>query len=122
MMCVWCCVHGLKRINVMCRASGAGDPHQNKSYKNFQPYVLQLHKEQELHERTLKSLWKSMNRLIKKAEKQQPKNLKMLLAEPSGFEGLKKFGNNDHEPTVLSKESLLEFGGGNPDNHCGFSS
>ncbi|PWA39284.1 hypothetical protein CTI12_AA572210 [Artemisia annua] len=102
MMCVWCCGHCLKQINVeRC----AGDTHQKESDNEFQPYILLLHKELKLHERILKSLLKSVDRLIQKAKEQQPNNLKKLLKKSSsGFEGLKKFDNNAHEPTVLSKE------------------
>ncbi|PWA34095.1 hypothetical protein CTI12_AA623060 [Artemisia annua] len=105
MICVLYCLRCLKRIDVKCCASGADDTHEPENYNDFSQYVLQLHEEQELHERTLKSLLKSGKSLIQKAEKQQPTNLMKLLAKKSsGFEGLKKFDNNDHELTVLSKE------------------
>nr|KAJ0199107.1 hypothetical protein LSAT_V11C600315380 [Lactuca sativa] len=68
-------------------------------------YVLQLEDDVEFAERTLKDISKSMNRLIQKAEKQQPKNLMRLLAESRGFEGVEKFDSH-HVPPLLSEEYL----------------
>lgn len=103
MMCLWYCVHYcLNQINVKCCASGVGDTHEPGKYKKF---VLQLHKELELHEKTLKSLLKSMNRLIEEAGKKKPENLMKLLKKSSGFEGVGKFDNTNYHsvPTFLSK-------------------
>ncbi|PWA90031.1 hypothetical protein CTI12_AA104990 [Artemisia annua] len=94
--------------NVTCCASDAGlekNTHQQENYEDLSQYVL-LHEEKELHEKTLKSLLKSMNRLIQKqAEKRQPNNLMRLLKKSSGFEGVEKF-DNDHVPTISSKKYL----------------
>ncbi|GKB10498.1 hypothetical protein Tco_0844421 [Tanacetum coccineum] len=105
MMCVLYCLRCLKQINVMCRASDAGlgkNTHQLEKYKDS---VLQLHQELEFHEKTLNTLLKSANRLMEKAEKQQPKYLMELLEKSRGFEGVEKF-DNDHVPNLPSKEYL----------------
>ncbi|KAI3523297.1 hypothetical protein L1887_01358 [Cichorium endivia] len=68
-------------------------------------YVLQLEEDIEFAERTLKGISESMNRLIQKAEKQQPRNLMKLLEESKGFEGVAKFDSH-HVPPLLSEEYL----------------
>ncbi|CAI9289700.1 unnamed protein product [Lactuca saligna] len=66
-------------------------------------YVLQLHEDLQVTEKTLKRLLKSVNRLIQKAEKQQPMNLMKLLSKSHGFEGLAKF-NSNHVHSLLPQE------------------
>ncbi|KAL7587756.1 hypothetical protein Lser_V15G38859 [Lactuca serriola] len=73
--------------------------------KDLSQYVLQLEDDMEFAERTLKGILKSVNRLIQKAEKRQPKNLMKLLAESRGFEGVEKFDSH-HVPSLLSEEYL----------------
>ncbi|KAJ0724259.1 hypothetical protein HanPI659440_Chr12g0445771 [Helianthus annuus] len=67
------------------------------------PYVLQLEDEMELADRTLKGLSISLNRLIQKSEKKQPKNLMKLISKKStiGFQGGKMFDNNDRDCSSL---------------------
>ncbi|GJV26765.1 hypothetical protein Tco_1383213 [Tanacetum coccineum] len=104
-MCVLYCFRCLKRINVMCRASGAGLGKKTHPLKDYEDYVLQLHQELEFHEKTLNKLLKSVNHLIKKAEKQKPNNLMKLLSKSSGFEGVEKF-DDDRVQKLSSKEYL----------------
>ncbi|XP_076905316.1 uncharacterized protein LOC143561045 [Bidens hawaiensis] len=66
-------------------------PAQLQHNKDLDPYVLQLQDDIELAERTLKSISKSANHAIQKAEKNKPKNLIELLEEYSGFEGVGKY-------------------------------
>ncbi|CAI9289904.1 unnamed protein product [Lactuca saligna] len=66
-------------------------------------YVLQLHDDIEFANRTLKGMLKSVNHLIKKAEKQQPKNLMKLLAKSGGFGGVATF-DSDYVPPLLLEE------------------
>ncbi|KAL7604202.1 hypothetical protein Lser_V15G18645 [Lactuca serriola] len=73
--------------------------------KDLSRYVLQLQDDMEFAERTLKGISKSVNRLIQKAEKQQPKNLLKLLTGCGGFEGGEKFDSH-HVPHLLSEEYL----------------
>ncbi|KAI3679378.1 hypothetical protein L2E82_51287 [Cichorium intybus] len=73
--------------------------------KDHSRYVLQLEEDIEFAERTLKGISESMNRLIQKAEKQQPRNLMKLLEESKGFEGVAKFDSN-HVSPLLSEEYL----------------
>nr|GEW12051.1 hypothetical protein CTI12_AA104990 [Tanacetum cinerariifolium] len=103
MMCVLYCLRCLKQINAMCRASDAGLGKNTHQLENYNDYVLQLHQELEFHEKTLNRLLKSANRLIKKAEKQQPKYLMELLEKSCGFEGVEKF-DNDLVPNLPSKD------------------
>ncbi|KAL7604203.1 hypothetical protein Lser_V15G18644 [Lactuca serriola] len=78
---------------------------QPRKDKHLSRYVLQLQDDMEFAERTLKQISKAVNRLIQKAEKQQPKNLLKLLTESRGFEGVEKFDNH-HVPPLLSEEYL----------------
>lgn len=97
-----------KQLKAMFRASGVvlgKRSEQLEQYKDFVPYVLQLQDDMELAERTLKGITKSVNRLIQKAEKQQPKNLMKLLEESRGFEGVEKFSSH-LVPPLLAEESL----------------
>ncbi|KAJ0817395.1 hypothetical protein HanPI659440_Chr00c07g0718861 [Helianthus annuus] len=62
-------------------------------------YVLQLEDEVELADRTLKGHLNSLNRLIQKSEKEQPKTLMNLISRKStiGFQGVQTFDNNDRD-------------------------
>ncbi|PWA36296.1 phosphoglucosamine mutase [Artemisia annua] len=51
-------------------------------------YVLQIHEEMELAERTLKGISNSMNSFILKAQKEQDNGLLELLAKSTGFDGV----------------------------------
>nr|GFC72637.1 hypothetical protein CTI12_AA467070 [Tanacetum cinerariifolium] len=66
-------------------------PEQQENFHDLRRYVLQLQDNMELSERTLKSISKSVNRLIVKAEKQQPNNLMKLVEVSKGFEGVGKY-------------------------------
>ncbi|KAI3814586.1 hypothetical protein L1987_14226 [Smallanthus sonchifolius] len=61
-------------------------------------YVLQLEDETELADRTLEGLSKYLDLLIERGEKQHPENLMNLIEKycTMGFQGVKKFDNNDH--------------------------
>nr|GEY48124.1 hypothetical protein [Tanacetum cinerariifolium] len=61
-------------------------------------YVLQIHDEIELAERTLKGISNSMNSFILKAEKEQNNDLLKLLEKSTSFRGVKKFGMSQYEP------------------------
>ncbi|MFS7894849.1 hypothetical protein Hanom_Chr08g00707991 [Helianthus anomalus] len=58
---------------------------QKQHNKALSQYVLLLQDDMELAERTLRSISKSVNHLIQKAEKQQPNSLMKLLEEYNGF-------------------------------------
>ncbi|PWA65884.1 hypothetical protein CTI12_AA331520 [Artemisia annua] len=81
------------------------NPEQQENFNDHRPYVLQLQNDMELSERTLKSISKSANRLIKKAEKQQPINLVKLLRESKGFEGVGKY-DSLHVPPLFAEDFL----------------
>ncbi|KAK9063264.1 hypothetical protein SSX86_017134 [Deinandra increscens subsp. villosa] len=74
-------------------------------YKDLSWYVLHLQDDMEFAERALKSISKSVNRLIKSAEKQQPNNLMKLLEEFKGFEGVGKYVM--HQVPHLPEEEKL---------------
>ncbi|CAH1452452.1 unnamed protein product [Lactuca virosa] len=107
-ICVVYCLRCWKWLKAMFSASSimpGQNPAQLGKDKDLRRYVLQLEDDIDFAERTLKSISKSVNRLIRKAEKQQPNNLMKLLAESSGFEGVEKF-DSQHVPPLLSKEYL----------------
>ncbi|CAH1452463.1 unnamed protein product [Lactuca virosa] len=81
------------------------NPEQQEGNENLSWYVLQLQEDIEFAETTLKGILKSVNRLIQKAEKQQPNNLMKLLAESRGFEGVEKFESH-HVPPLVAEEYL----------------
>ncbi|XP_023748371.1 uncharacterized protein LOC111896628 [Lactuca sativa] len=83
----------------------AHKPDEIGTDEDLSRYVLQLQDQMEFPERALKGILKSVNDLIKKAEKQQPKNLMNLLAESQGFEGVKQLDNH-HVKSLLSEEYL----------------
>ncbi|KAJ9554760.1 LOW QUALITY PROTEIN: hypothetical protein OSB04_009374 [Centaurea solstitialis] len=102
------CFHCWKRLKAMLGASGillGKRPEQLEQNKVLSRYVLQLQDDMELAERTLKAISKSVNRVIKKAERQQSNNLMKLLEKSRGFEGVGKY-NNDHVPPLLAEEFL----------------
>nr|KAJ0202458.1 hypothetical protein LSAT_V11C600311820 [Lactuca sativa] len=110
LICVLCCRRCWKWLKAMFISTSClvvGQSQQAKEQpgkdKDLRGYVLQLQEDVQFTERTLKRLLKSVNRLIQKAEKQQPKNLMKLLSESRGFEGLAKFDSN-HVPSLLSEE------------------
>nr|GEW71425.1 hypothetical protein LSAT_6X39981 [Tanacetum cinerariifolium] len=72
------------------------------TYTDISQYVLQLQNDMEPAERTLKGILKSMNCLIQRAKKQQPKNLIKLLQKSIGFEGVENFGRH-HVPTLSTE-------------------
>ncbi|PWA91426.1 hypothetical protein CTI12_AA089520 [Artemisia annua] len=79
------------------------NPEQQENFNDLRRYVLQLQDDMELSKRTLKSISKSVNRLIKKAEKQQPSNLVELLRESKGFEGVGKH-DSLHVPPLFAQD------------------
>ncbi|MFS7936836.1 hypothetical protein Hanom_Chr05g00420471 [Helianthus anomalus] len=62
-------------------------------------YVLQLENEDELADKTLEGLLKSLDLLILKGEKKHPENLMKLITEKStkGFQGVREYDKNDHQ-------------------------
>jgi Txe/YoeB family toxin of Txe-Axe toxin-antitoxin module len=102
--CIWC----WKWFKAMFSASSivmGQNPKQQENFNDLKPYVLQLQDDMELSERTLKSISKSVNRLIKKAEKQQPCNLVKLIRESKGFEGVGKY-ESLHVPPLVAEDYL----------------
>ncbi|PWA41148.1 hypothetical protein CTI12_AA556170 [Artemisia annua] len=95
-ICVLFCIRCWKWFKAMFSASSivmGQNPEQQENFNDLRWYVLQLQDDMELSERALKSIPKVVNRLIKKAEKQQPSNLVKLLRESKGFEGVGKYGS-----------------------------
>ncbi|PWA63837.1 hypothetical protein CTI12_AA349980 [Artemisia annua] len=102
------CIRSWKWFKAMFSASSivmGKNPEQQENLNDLRRYVLQLQDDMELSERTLKSISKSVNRLIKKAEKQQPSNLVKLLRESKGFEGVGKY-DSLHVPPLFSEDYL----------------
>ncbi|PWA88444.1 hypothetical protein CTI12_AA090850 [Artemisia annua] len=82
------------------------NPEQQENFNDqLRRYVLQLQDDMELSERTFKSISKSANGLIKKAEKRQPNNLVRLLRESKGFEGVGKY-DSLHVPPIFAEDYL----------------
>ncbi|PWA35098.1 hypothetical protein CTI12_AA602070 [Artemisia annua] len=92
-ICVLFCIRCWKWFIAMFASSivMGQNPGKQASLNDLRRYVLQLQDDMELSERTLKSISKSVNHLIKNAEKQQPNNLMKLLRESKGFEGVGKY-------------------------------
>ncbi|XP_076917880.1 uncharacterized protein LOC143578100 [Bidens hawaiensis] len=91
---VLCCFHFWKWLKVMFGASynmSVKTPARLQHTKDLSHYVLQLQDDMQLAERTLTSISIYVNRVIQRAEKQQPNNLMRLLEESSGFEGVGKY-------------------------------
>ncbi|GJS15264.1 hypothetical protein Tco_0409736 [Tanacetum coccineum] len=107
-ICVLFCIRCWKWFKAMFSASSivmGQYPEQQSNFNDLRRYVLQLQDDMELSERTLKSISKSVNRLMKKAEKQQPCNLVKLLSESKGFEGVGKY-DSLHVPPLFEEEYL----------------
>ncbi|KAM0042918.1 hypothetical protein Hdeb2414_s0010g00335321 [Helianthus debilis subsp. tardiflorus] len=104
---VLCCLQCWKWLKIMLCASynaSVETPAQLQHNKDLSLYVLQLQDDMELAQRTLISISKSVTHLIQKAEKQQPTNLRKLLEEWSGFEGIEKY--DLHQVPPLSKRKV----------------
>nr|KAJ0201496.1 hypothetical protein LSAT_V11C600299640 [Lactuca sativa] len=108
-ICTLYCFHRWKWVRAMFSDSGTivemviPDPPQLGKDKDLSRYVLQLQDDMEFAGRTLKSISKSLNCLIRKAKKQQPNNLMKLLTGSTSFPGVEKF---DCVPALLSEEYL----------------
>ncbi|GKC90158.1 hypothetical protein Tco_1150807, partial [Tanacetum coccineum] len=108
-ICILFCIRCWKWFKAKFSASSIvlGQNHeQRENINDLRRYVLQLQDNMELSERTLKSISRSVNRLILKAEKQQPNNLMKLLEVSKGFEGVGKY-DSLHVPP-LSEEQYLD--------------
>ncbi|KAK9067054.1 hypothetical protein SSX86_014378 [Deinandra increscens subsp. villosa] len=77
---------------------------QLDKFKDLRRYIFTLEEDIELAERTLKGMTKSVNLVIRKAEKQQPSNLIKLLEGCSSFEGVGGYGNGSLHVPVLHTE------------------
>ncbi|KAJ9554755.1 hypothetical protein OSB04_009369 [Centaurea solstitialis] len=102
---VLCCFRCWKWLKATFNASVIVLEKRPEHDKDLSRYVLQLQDDMELAERTLKGISKSVNRLIRRAEKQQPIHLMKLLEESKSFEGVGKF-NNHLVPPLSSQEFL----------------
>ncbi|KAL7594890.1 hypothetical protein Lser_V15G28896 [Lactuca serriola] len=107
-ICALCCLHCWKWLKGLFHAShveSVENPEEAQlgEDEDLSQYVLQLEEDMEFAERTLKGILKSVNHLIRKAEKQQPKNLMKLLAESRGFEEVEKFDSR-HVLSLGSEE------------------
>ncbi|KAJ9549514.1 hypothetical protein OSB04_022057 [Centaurea solstitialis] len=71
---------------------------QNDANENIGNYALQLQDEVEVSIRMLKSISKSVNRSIRKAEKQLPINIVKLIEQSTRFEGVVNFDRDNIQP------------------------
>nr|XP_043633327.1 uncharacterized protein LOC122604505 [Erigeron canadensis] len=78
-------------------------PRIDERKEDLRNYILQLEDEMELGEKTLKRISNSIDHLIKKAEKKQPKNLLRLLEKYNGFRGVENFDNDQVLPLTSFK-------------------
>ncbi|KAL8234906.1 hypothetical protein R6Q59_021006 [Mikania micrantha] len=107
MICFFYCYRCLKWLLKAVFSSLGEKADQNlERNKHVRPYVLHLQDEMELAERSLEALSDSVNRLIKKGEESQPKNLIELIQKKSTscFHGVRNFDLMDHHhvPSLLS--------------------
>ncbi|KAJ0432501.1 hypothetical protein HanIR_Chr17g0859921 [Helianthus annuus] len=75
----------------------------NDTEEDIENYVLRLENEMELGKRTLKSISKSVDTLIQKAEKKPPKNLLKLVERSTRFEGVLSFDSDEVQPLLSVK-------------------
>nr|XP_043633328.1 uncharacterized protein LOC122604506 [Erigeron canadensis] len=78
-------------------------PRIHEKNEDLRNYVLKLEDDAELGERTLKRISNSIDHLIKEAEKNQQKNLLMLLEKYNGFRGVENFDNDQVLPLTSIK-------------------
>ncbi|KAJ0749989.1 hypothetical protein HanPSC8_Chr05g0204001 [Helianthus annuus] len=83
-------------LDLVCTSKGTRTRTGNLEQRK---YVLQLENEDELADKTLEGLLKSLDLLILKGEKKHPENLMKLITEKStkGFQGVQKYDINDHQ-------------------------
>ncbi|GJX34454.1 hypothetical protein Tco_0246011 [Tanacetum coccineum] len=74
------------------------DSRTGEIHEDLSEYVLQIHDEMELAERTLKGISNSMNSFILKAEKVQNIDLLKLLETSTSFDGVEKFDTVQIQP------------------------
>ncbi|XP_023756894.1 uncharacterized protein LOC111905430 [Lactuca sativa] len=106
-ICIFICSCCWKWLKSMFNAFGIvliKEPEQHETNKILSHYVLQLQEDAELAERTLKRISYSFERIIKKAEKQQPYNLMKLVEGYRGFRRAEKFDSH-HVLSLLLEES-----------------
>ncbi|KAI3785083.1 hypothetical protein L1987_44195 [Smallanthus sonchifolius] len=93
-ICVLYCTRCWKWMKAMF-SSGlivlVNKPNQLDKFKDLRRFILTFQDDIELAERTLKGITKSVNRVIRKAQKQQPINLMKLLEKCSGFKGVGEY-------------------------------
>nr|XP_043623981.1 uncharacterized protein LOC122595635 [Erigeron canadensis] len=107
-ICILYCLHCWKWLKSMFIASQillVIRPEQHDTTKDISHYVLQVQDDMELAERTLRSISNSVNRLIQKAEKQQPNNLVEFLERSRGFLGVQMFDSHQ-VPPIFSEEPV----------------
>ncbi|PWA42036.1 hypothetical protein CTI12_AA379720 [Artemisia annua] len=74
------------------------DSRTSEINEDLSRYVLQIQDEMELAERTLRTISKSMNSFILKAEKEQNNGLLKFLKKSNGFNGVEKFDTDQIQP------------------------
>nr|GFA85199.1 hypothetical protein CTI12_AA045380 [Tanacetum cinerariifolium] len=72
--------------------------------KEYAKYVLQIEDDAKLSERISRNALKSINQLLTKSEKNEPRNLIKLLRKSTGFNGVLEF-DNDQVPPLHSEET-----------------
>ncbi|PWA79633.1 hypothetical protein CTI12_AA203530 [Artemisia annua] len=72
--------------------------------KEYATYVLQIEDDEKLSERISRNALKSINQLLSKSEKKEPRNLIKLLKKSTGFQGVLEF-DNDQVPPLHSEET-----------------
>lgn len=91
------CLYSLKSLKAKLFTPPI-DSRTGEINEDLSRYVLQIHEEMELAERTLKGISNSMNSFILKAEKEQDNGLLELLAKTAGFDGVEKFDTDQIQP------------------------
>ncbi|GKA02871.1 hypothetical protein Tco_0675652 [Tanacetum coccineum] len=107
-ICILFCIRCWKWVKAIFSASSivmGQNPEQQTNFNDLRQYVLQLQEDMELSDRTLKSISRSVNHLILKAEKQQPNNLRKLIEVSKGFKGVAKY-DSLHVPPLSAEQYL----------------
>ncbi|KAJ9536284.1 hypothetical protein OSB04_un000530 [Centaurea solstitialis] len=100
-LCVYCWKSLKAKFFAICTTSNSETipvVEQNDTNENIGNYALQLQDEVEVSIRMLKSISNSVNRSIRKAEKQLPINLVKLIEQSTRFEGVVNFDRDNIKP------------------------
>ncbi|PWA89015.1 hypothetical protein CTI12_AA064360 [Artemisia annua] len=96
--------HNVKKYWMMAETVNVSNSNVRSEMKEYATYVLQIEDDAKLSERISRNALKSINQLLSKSEKKEPRNLIKLLKKSTGFQGVLEF-TNDQVPPLHSEET-----------------